>query len=174
MANEKKQRLINANLYEGNARLLGIADITLPSLEAMTDEIKGLGLAGSVDVPIMGQFGSMEVEINFQVHEEGAVTLFEPRSHQLVARGAMQVHDSGTGSFGSQPIAVFMAAIPKSYGLGKLEPGASMDSPVTMEVTALKQLINGVEVLEIDKYNMIFRVNGVDYLADVRRDMGLA
>ena len=35
-----------------------------------------------------------------------------------------------------------------------------------------KTWLNGKEVREVDPMNMIYKVNGVDYLADVRKALG--
>jgi hypothetical protein len=173
MANELKQKLINAHVYEDNARVLGIANVTLPNLEPLTDGLKGLGIAGEMDVPILGHFGSMTCQLDFTVVQGDISTLSEPRSHQLVVRAAIQVQDTGLGTYSSKPLAVYMTAVPKGTNLGKLEPGAGMDTQLTFEVTALKLFVDNKEAIEVDKLNMIYRVNGVDYLAGVRTDMGL-
>lgn len=173
MANELKQKLINAHVYEGVARVLGIATVTLPNLEPLTDSLKGLGIAGEMDVPILGHFGSMTCQIDFNVVQGDISTLSAPRAHKLVVRAAIQVQDAGFGTYASKPLAVYMTAVPKGTNLGKVEPGAGMDTQLTFELTALKVFVNHRESLEVDKINMIYRVNGVDYLAGVRMDMGL-
>lgn len=48
-----------------------------------------------------------------------------------------------------------------------------MDSKTTLEVTYIKVTIDGVRKVEIDKLNYIHFVDGVDYLADVRKALGL-
>jgi hypothetical protein len=41
------------------------------------------------------------------------------------------------------------------------------------EVTYLKVSVDGKEIVEIDKYNYICRINGKDYLKEVRQALGL-
>ena len=38
----------------------------------------------------------------------------------------------------------------------------------------MKLSIDGSEILEIDKYNYIHKILGVDYMAEVRRNLGMA
>lgn len=173
MSNLIWQKLINANVYDGNNRLLGTGNVTLPNLEAMSDSLKGLGIAGEVDVPLLGHFGAMTVEIAFHTMTEDAAILAEPRMHQVVVRGAVQVQNMGGGSYGSRSVAAYLRCTPKGVNLGKMEPGSGMDTQVPLEVTALKVYVDNKEVIELDKFNMIYRVNGIDYLAQVRLDMGM-
>ena len=51
------EKLINFRVYQDGADLLGVADVSLPSLEAMTETVKGAGVAGEVDSPVLGQGG---------------------------------------------------------------------------------------------------------------------
>ena len=45
--NQIPERLINFNIYKDGIRgVLGVADVELPSLEAMTDTLTGAGIAG--------------------------------------------------------------------------------------------------------------------------------
>ena len=58
--------------------------------------------------------------------------------------------------------------------LGKLEVGTTTDTSNVIEVTYIKVDIDGETVLEVDKYNFICVINGMDYLASVRENLGLA
>lgn len=60
------EKLINFRVYNESEDLLGLADVTLPSFESMTETIKGAGLAGEIDSPVLGHYGSMEVEFNWR------------------------------------------------------------------------------------------------------------
>lgn len=54
------EKLINFRAYNDGNDLLGVTDVQLPSLDAMTETVKGAGIAGEVDSPVLGHFGSME------------------------------------------------------------------------------------------------------------------
>ena len=60
----------------------------------------------------------------------------------------------------------------KSKGLGKLEPGKPLDAESDIEVAAISIYIDSAPLVELDKLNSIFRVNGFDYLRQVRVDLG--
>ena len=42
------EKLINFRVYAENSELLGLADVTLPTLEAKSETISGAGIAGEV------------------------------------------------------------------------------------------------------------------------------
>jgi P2 family phage contractile tail tube protein len=69
---------------------------------------------------------------------------------------------------------VAVITLPKSFNMGNLNVGTNSDSSTEMECTYIKVWFDGKEVVELDKFNYIYRVNGVDYLESVRRDLGRA
>ncbi|TGV29903.1 phage tail protein, partial [Mesorhizobium sp. M00.F.Ca.ET.186.01.1.1] len=77
-----------------------------------------------------------------------------------------------SGTYDSQAVKVSVRAIPKKYDLGKLEPGAKTDSSSEFEVIYLKVMHGEKTLLEVDKYNYICVIAGVDYLAKVRSQLG--
>ena len=56
----------------------------------------------------------------------------------------------------------------KGYKLGKLENGKQMESSVTLSCSYIKIMIADKTVLELDKYNEVFIVNGQDMLAEIK------
>ena len=48
-----------------------------------------------------------------------------------------------------------------------------MENETTLELDYLKIEVNSETTAEVDKYNFIYKVNGTDYLAAVRRAVGL-
>ena len=44
--------------------------------------------------------------------------------------------------------------------------------PRRMEVVYFKEEFDGKETIEVDKYNLVYRINGEDQLADVRAAIG--
>ena len=57
--NKVPERLINFRVYNDGNDLLGVANVDLPSIEAMSDTVSGAGIAGEVESPILGHFASM-------------------------------------------------------------------------------------------------------------------
>lgn len=173
MSNLVPERLINFRVYREGNNLAGVATVDLPELEAMSDTVSGAGIAGEVESPILGHFGSMTTTINFRTVTAEAAKLAAQKSHALELRGSQQVYDAGNGQYKTSPIKVVMRCIPKTVSLGSLEVGATTDTANEFEVTYLKVYVDGQVQIELDKYNFKYIVGGEDLLARVRADLGL-
>lgn len=167
------EKLINYRVYQDGADLLGVADVTLPSLEAMTETIKGAGLAGEVDSPVLGHYGSMELQLNWRILYKPNALLAAPKGVMLDMRAANQVKDSESGAFVVQSTKVIARGVPKNTELGKFDVGTTSDTATTLEVDYLKVTVDGEDLIELDKYNYICKIGGVDYLSEVREALGL-
>ncbi len=166
---------INFNIYDSESNmLLGVAEVELPNFEAMSETISGAGLAGEIDMPTLGHFGSMTVSLSWRTMNANITKLLAPKAHQLDFRASVQNYDKNTGTITSVSVKHTVTVVPKSTGFGNLNVGTGSDSSSEFELVYIKTLIDGVEAVEYDKFNYIFRVHGVDHLASVRRDLGLA
>jgi len=173
-ANKIPDKLINAKIYkQGETELMGTADAEFPSLEYVTEALTGLGLAGEIETPVIGHFKSLGFKFKWNTVNEMATSLLYPEAHDLEVHASTQVYDAGTGKLANSPVKAFLRCLPKKGGLGKLEPGKKMDAETEMECLRIKMWIGGNLALEIDKLNFICRINGVDALASVRRDLGM-
>ncbi|WJZ69995.1 head closure [Vibrio phage vB_VpaM_XM1] len=173
MSNPVPERLINFRVYVDGDNQAGVATVDLPDIEFMTDTVSGAGIAGEVDSPILGHLSSMAATITWRTITEYAMSLTAPKAHSIDFRGSQQVYDAAGGTLGSKPVRVSIKGTPKRTGLGSLEVGSTTDSESEFEVTFMKIWVDGIERIEIDKYNFKFVVDGVDYLASVRQDLGL-
>ena len=169
--NVVRDKLTDYAVFKDGKLLLGTADIELPSIEYLTDTIKGPGIAGEVDMPTMGMTSSMEV--NWRTVNEDLTELMAPRAHDLECRGAQAHYDSATGRIRQVPVVVKVRVLPKSGELGKFETGATTGSSNTMECVYLKVSVDGKTRVEIDKFARVFRINGTDFMAEIRAALGL-
>lgn len=167
------EKLINFRVYKNGDDLIGVADIELPSLEAMTETTKGAGIAGEIDSPVLGHFSSMELVLNWRTLEKSNIELVSPDGVNLDCRGAQQVYDSGAGKYIVRPVKCVIQGVPKKTELGKLDVGTTTDTSNTIETTYIKISIDNETMLEIDKYNYICNIGGNDFLSLVRKALGL-
>lgn len=167
------EKLVAFTVYMNGGDYMGVADVTLPSFEAQTTTVSGAGIAGEYDSPSIGNFGSMTVTLNWRTIERNAARLSSPVAKALDFRGAQQTYDNISGTYRDVPIRVAVRALPKKLDLGKLETNGTTDSSNELEVLYIKVLIDGQELIEYDKLNYIYKVNGVDYLAARRASLGL-
>lgn len=171
--NSVPEKLINFRVYKNDAVFLGVADCELPEVEAMSESVSGSGIAGEFESPVLGHIQSMSCKIKFRTTTRDVVLLNKHEAHLLTFRSAMQQLDAADGVLESVPNKCVMKVLPKKGGLGKLEAGKPMDSEFEGEVIYLKLTIDDQELLEIDKLNCIYKVDGEDQLQTVRTHLGM-
>jgi len=167
------ENMINYMVYLEGKTLLGTANIELPSLDTLTEKVKGAGIAGEVEAPVIGHYDILTLGIQWRTITAAAIALIAPVAHALDFRGSQQVYDSAAGTYSTVPVKVIVRAMAKKMSLGKLVVAGQTDTKNEFEISYIKIYIDGNEVLELDKYNFIFKVMGEDYLAAVRSDLGL-
>jgi P2 family phage contractile tail tube protein len=167
------ERLVNFNCYGGAAAaFLGMTDIELPSFEAMKETIQGAGIAGEYESPVLGHFGPQKVKLKWRTLTREALGLLAPVRQVFDVRGSIQLQDPMLGTLITQAIRVECTGQISMQNLGKLEPGKVMGVETDVEIAKIKISLDNVEIIELDKFNFIFRINGFDYLQKVRQDMG--
>lgn len=172
MVNPIPEKVINYNVYFDNEKLIGInADATLPKLEPMTETVSGAGLAGEIESPVPGHFGKIEMDLSFNTVSEDSFKLLVPGTKTLVLRASQESYDLAGGQMIYRPLKITVKILTKGIDLGKLSPGKATGTKNTFELTYIKIEENGNTLLELDKLNFIFIVNGVDVLADIRNQI---
>lgn len=166
-------RLIAFRVFDEDSNFIGTSDVELPEIESMTETLTGAGIAGEIDLPTLGQTASMETTLNFKTISTHQLHLMKPKGTTLDFRGSIQQLNTSTAELETVGVKLTMKLFPKKFGLGKLETSTAMDSDSVFEVLYIKMFIDNKEALEIDKSNYIYRINGHDYLADVRSQLGL-
>lgn len=139
-----------------------------PDLEIMTDTISGGGIAGEIDMPTLGQLSSMEIEIGFKRANKKAVELFAQKTQELEIRWVTDVLDTAGAIISTCANKDIIKAIPKKLSLGNIETNATNEASVPLEVIYFKHIQDGEALIEIDKLNNVFIVNGVDYADKIR------
>jgi hypothetical protein len=162
----------NFAVYEDSTEFYGMAEVTLPEISQITEEIKGAGISGSFNGAFVGHVEAMTLTLNFRSVTSDAIKLAEPRNHQLDLRAAQQYWNSTAGKFEQQAVKHVLIVTPTKYSPGKLAPASSVESSGEYAATYYATFIDGKKVLEIDILNFIYYVNGTDYLADVRKALG--
>ena len=143
------QSIINFKVYEDSVEYVGMAQATLPDLTALT-----LGL-------------------NFRTVTDQSVKLSEPRRHTIDLRVAQQDEDVVAGKVVVRAVKHILVVIPKSDKGGSVAPAAPSNGSGEYAVRYWATYIDGKKVREVDQLNFICYVNGTDYLADVRKALGM-
>ena len=166
------ESVINFAVYEDSVEYVGMAGVTLPNLAAIVQTLSGAGIAGNVEVPVLGHYDVMSLTLNFRTTTEHSVRLSEPRRHNIDLRMAQQIEDTVAGEVKVQSIKHVLVVVPKTDTGGTVAPAAPTNGSGEYAVRYWATYIDGAKVREIDPLNFICEVNGVDYLADVLKAIG--
>lgn len=161
--------LKNYSLFVDGRGLAGTIDtLTLPTLTTKMEEFRG----GGMDAPVELDMGMEKLEGSFVLAEYNPdiVSLFGLASAntQLTARGALRRD-------GEDAVAavVNMTGAIKELDPGDWKAGDMTTGTFNYTLRYFKLTVGGRELVEIDKVNMIRRINGVDQLASIRSALGV-
>jgi hypothetical protein len=138
----------------------------------LTQSIQGAGISGNVEAVILGHFDAMTVGLNFRITTPQSVQLSEPRRHTLDLRVANQYEDPVAGELQVKREKHVLVVIPKTTTGGTIAPASPANGSGEYAVRYWATYLDGEKVREIDPFNMICYIDGVDYLADVRTALG--
>ena len=157
------------NVYNKGNRLLGVGEeMTLPDFEPSSETVTGAGILGEIDDPTVGYFGNQEMEIPFRILDNEATDMLDmTKAVQLEIRGAAQTTNS-EGDIEYQGVRVVVRGRSNKFTTGKLKAGNPMDTSITLSILYILIELDGVSVLELDKLNEVFKINGNDILAKVK------
>jgi len=167
--------LNDANIYVDGANWLGKAEVHLPEIGHKVIDMAVMGVAGGMEVPLVGHIDKLHGTIKFKSVDKNAwkTVLNSAYAPLLDIRAAIQKYDTILGLMKTFPVKVTMRAFFKKVKPLTFKQGSDETTDVEYEAHYLKIEIDGEEILEIDKFNYIYRVAGVDLLADVRASLGM-
>ncbi|WNF36407.1 phage major tail tube protein [Bacillaceae bacterium IKA-2] len=169
MSNPIPEKLINFNVYDDTEKLVGVSgEVTLPNFEAVTETISGAGIAGEFESATPGHFGSQTIEITFRTMMDKSFSLMKNRGRSIVFRGAQQIYDTAVGRSVAKKVKVTLRGQPKGLELGKMAVGQPTDTKNTLEILYIKIEVDDRVMLEFDKLNFVFIVDGEDILGQIR------
>jgi P2 family phage contractile tail tube protein len=169
MVNSIPEKVVNYNVYQEGEKLVGVSgEVTLPNLEAMTETVSGAGIAGEFESATPGHFSSTQIEVPFRTILDPAFNLFTPGAKTLILRASQQSFDVSAGAVNHRALKIILKVMPKSLDLGTLGVGKPTETKNTLEVLYIKIVEDGYTLLELDKLNFIYIVNGTDVFADIR------
>lgn len=157
------------NVYKDGATLVGLSgDVTLPNFEALSETISGPGILGELDDPTIGHFGAQELEVPFRNITEDTFGLMNPGDDvNITLRGAIQV-TSNTGTVDYVGMRVVVRGKCKAFTPGTVKQGGAMGASVKLELSYILIELDGNPMVELDKLNTVYKINGVDILEKPR------
>ena len=157
------------NKNDGKSTLItDSASVKRPSIENMTETIKGTGIMGEIDFPTLLQIAAMEYEISFKSASKEAIDLFAQKTQSLEIRWATDYLDTETSKVSIRANKDIIRGVPKKIDLGSIETNSGNEATLPLEVLYFKHIQDGETLIEIDKLNNVFIINGVDYAKGLR------
>lgn len=163
-------KIVNFNVYTGSNAFAGVASIKLPDFQFMADETRGAGIAGAIDFPVIGHLNDMTASISFFSVTEDALGLLAPVAQLIKARAGAQAYgfSNGNSALSIIPNRIEMQCLPKGFNPGSFDIASKSDANLELTVLTASYYLFNDRWLHVDKLGMVFEVNGVDYLADLR------
>ena len=149
----------NFNAYNNGNVLIGVTgQVTLPSFDAITEEISGAGILGSYETGIPGFYSSMAQEIPFRILDTDIFSIMNPSEPvDLTFRASEQHTVKSTGALDYKQMRIVERGRLKNFTPGTLELGKQMNASVTLELMYILIEIDGKTKLEYDKQSGIYR-----------------
>ena len=166
------ESLIDFKVYEDKNDYLGVAQVGLPDIAYITQTITGAGIAGNVEAVLIGMMDVMTTTMQFRSCTDAAAKLAKPIAHQIDLRVAEQYWDSVGGQRVVQADKYVMKIIPKKTAAGNVTPASPADANGEYSTYYYAAYKDGKQLWEIDPHNYICVIDGVDYLAPVRKALG--
>lgn len=160
-------KTINYNVYRrDNSKAKLICDtssLQLPSIEFLTDTLKGSGILGEIDMPTPGQIGAMTFTMSIKASNEDSAYLMSPETIRLEVRWVADRMNTTTAASEQVANKAFVTGRVKKFDEGKIEAGAASDGSYEYEVLAYQRIMNGKEILHINKLTGDLIINGINY-----------
>ena len=160
-------------VHDDQEEFVGIAAVTLPDKTQKAITLAGAGVGGDVEVPVPGHYDAMTLTLSFANFSQKVARLREPRRHMITLRIAQQDEDVVAGKLTVSADKHVFEVVPKAVTGGEVAPASPRNTTMQMAVRYWASYFNGQLIDEIDQFNRIDVVNGVDYNEPVRRALGL-
>lgn len=175
--NPVPEKIRNYNVYVGptaSQRLAGVAnEIKMPEFPYSTEEIAGAGLLGSYESPNVGHTDSSTLTIPVRLIMEENLSLAVGDMANITLRAGTQHTDTANRQIVEQGLVINVQGPVKQINFGTVAVGTPMNAEITVEILYFKASRDNegslFTLLELDKLNFVYIVNGVDKLAKLRR-----
>jgi len=171
MALPKKLKLMNlfndANSYQGV-----VSSITLPKLTRKLENYRGGGMNGSAQVDLGLDDDALSVEWAMGGIDERVLSQWgsaKIAGVPLRFAGSYQSDDTGE----TVAVEIAMRGRHKEIDFGDAKQGEDTETKISTVCTYYKLTMGGKDLIEVDTVNLIEKVNGVDVLAEHRKNIGL-
>lgn len=162
----------NFRVYNDANRIMGTtAELNIAELRAMTATVSGAGILGEYNTSVVGMFQSMSQEIPFRMIDRDFFNMLNTgEQSKVVLRSSVQQRNRETGgTISTSAMRFVFRGHPTAAKFGTVKIGDLMNASITLELTYVLVEIGGVAMLELDKLNSVYKVDGKDLLKDIMK-----
>lgn len=159
-----KSAVVGSTVYSDGKQVARDVNFTLPGLEFLTADVQAMG---NMTVPLIGLLENLELAITKIGVDMGFSRLSRLEKQNLEFRWVDNVVKSD-GSQSVEGLKAFVRTMPGNIGEIGVEVGSASELENTYNVTRIQVYANGVEILLVDRLNQILRVNGKDYMKNIK------
>lgn len=160
-------------MYKDGGELIGIAKVTMPPIKYKTVNAQGAGVMGEVTIPMAGMIDAMNIRIDFSSVTDAIVQLGTNEWHDVALYVADQYFDSVNRKEELEQERFEMSIRPTEINQGTIQTASAADASGTYSVCKYTVYKDGQKVIDIDQFNQVHEVNGVDNAAAVRKALGM-
>ena len=160
-------------LYENGGKLIGVGKVTMPPIKYKTVTAAGAALMGDVTIPLASMIEDMTVSIDFSSVADAIVQLGTNEWHDVALYLADQYFDGEARREELESIRFEMSIRPMEINQGTIQQASAADASGTYSVCRYTVYKDGVKVIDIDQFNQVHEINGVDNAAPVRKALGM-
>ncbi len=158
---------------DGTDDFISVKTVELPNFESPTEDITGIGVAGTISAPVQGHFNSMETAFDWQMPTKTSTKLFGGKEVSIDVYADFQNFDGAENAYVHDQYHVVIRGRVKNHEPGTVEAMKPMNSKTTVETHYIKIELAGETLCEVDKYGYKCVIDGVDLLAEVRANIGM-
>lgn len=166
-------RVSNANVYVNGESWLGaVSEAEVPQLKTLLSEHNALGMVGKIKLPT--GLDTMEAKFKFTSYYGNvlAATGNPFRATKIQVRANVEEWN-GEGLNSETPLVIHFTGNFINPNFGKFKQHDNVELDAEMNVWFVKVVLGDRVVLEVDVINNIWKVDGVDVLANYRRNLGI-
>ena len=164
--------ITNANVYLNGANHAGKAEeAKLPDIVQTMRDHKALGMIGTAELPAGIDKMTATIKWSSLYADIIKATANPYAANSVQIRGSLETWGAA-GRTTQVPVVAFLTGTFKKLPGGTWKKGEGVESESEMAVSYYKLTIAGQDVVEVDIYANIYKVDGVDVLAQFNQNLG--
>lgn len=160
------------NLYKDGEALPGVVKVSMPDIVYKKVNCEGAAMMGTAEIPLAGMIDAMTVNMEFSSYD-AMIELGTNEWHDVALYQAEQYFDGVNRTEELRELRFELSIRPLSNGMGDVQAFTAHNNKGSFSVCKYAVYSDDEEIIYIDQFACIHRVNGVDNAAKVRKAIGM-